>query len=165
MKRIVLLFLLGIICASCSESGKNIFGTKDAYLGQTPPGETPLIFAPGIISTDSTIEHGYPTFSPDGNTVFWQSNLRYKEKETEIFLKTMCRVEGQWTVAETSPYGGMPTFSSDGNKLYFISSDTEKEKGLYFVAKQGENWSEPKSLNLIASFPPEECGNYSNIFL
>ena len=126
---------------------------KGDYLGQTPPGDVPVIFAPGIISADSTIEHGYPTFSPDGNTVYWQSNLRHKEKETEIFLKVMRRVDGQWTKPESSPYGGMPAFSPNGNKLYFISDDTEKEKGLYFVEKQGENWSDPQSLNLISRFP------------
>jgi len=123
------------------------------YLGQTPPGDVPIIFAPGIISVDSTVEHGYPTFSPDGNLVFWQSNLRHKEKETEIFHKVMRRVEGQWAEPESSPYGGMPAFSPDGNKLYFISDDTEKEKGLYFVEKQGKNWSNPEKLNLIKRFP------------
>lgn len=126
---------------------------KGDYLGQTPPGDVPIIFAPGIISVDSTVEHGYPTFSPDGNTVFWQSNLRHKEKETEIFLRTMRQVDGQWTIVEASPYGGMPAFSPDGNKLYFISDDTEKEKGLYVIEKQGENWSEAKSLSLISRFP------------
>lgn len=126
---------------------------KGDYLGQTPPGNVPIIFAPGIISVDSTVEHGYPTFAPDGNMVFWQSNLRHKEKETEIFHKVMRRMDGQWTEPESSPYGGMPAYSPDGNKLYFISDDTEKEKGLYFVEKQGENWTEPKSLNIIARFP------------
>lgn len=126
---------------------------KGDYLGQTPPGDVPVIFAPGIISVDSTVEHGYPSFSPDGNLVFWQSNLRHKEKETEIFLKIMRRVAGQWTEPESSPYGGMPAFSSDGKQLFFTANDTEKEKGLYVITKQGEKWSEPKSLNLIKRFP------------
>jgi WD40-like Beta Propeller Repeat len=50
---------------------------------------------------ESTIEHGAPTFSPDGNTVFWQSNLRHKEKETEIFLNMMCRLDDKWTAPES----------------------------------------------------------------
>ena len=123
------------------------------YLGQTPPGETPVAFAPGIISVDSTIEHGAPTFSPDGNVVFWQSNLRHKEKKTEIFLKTMRRIDGQWTIPEISQYGGMPAFSQDGNTLYYIHSSSEKEKGLYFIDKQGDNWTEPKCLSFITRFP------------
>lgn len=126
---------------------------KGDYLGQTPPGDVPTIFAPGIISVDSTVEHGAPTFSPDGNEVFWQSNLRHQDKETEIFLKTMHQINGQWTAPETSTFGGMPAFSPDGNQLYFLPFDTEKDKDFYFAKKQGENWSEPKSLNLITRFP------------
>lgn len=134
-------------------SPQKITNLKGDYLGQTPPGDVPIIFAPGIISVDSTVEHGYPTFSPDGNTVFWQSNLRHKDKETEIFLKTMRRVEGQWTAPETSPFGGMPAFSPDGNEIYFIASETDKEKGLFKVTQKGESWSEKESLNLISRFP------------
>ncbi len=136
-----------------AQTTKEFSVLKGNYLGQPPPGDVPVVFAPGVISTDSTIEHGSPTFSPDGNEVYWQSNLRHKGKDTEIFLKTMQRIEGQWTIPEPSPYGGMPAFSPDGNKLYFISAETEEKKGLYFIEKQGENWSEPKSLNLIARFP------------
>ncbi|MDX2415162.1 MAG: hypothetical protein QNK33_08220 [Bacteroidales bacterium] len=126
---------------------------KGDYLGQTPPGEVPVIFAPEIISADSTVEHAYPSFSPDGNTVFWQSNFRQKDKETEIYLKTMNRIDGQWTLPEASPFGGMPAFSPDGNQIYFISPETDKEKGLFKVTKIGESWSEPESLNLISRFP------------
>jgi len=124
---------------------------KEDYLGQTPPGDVPIMFAPGIISVDSTVEHAYPSFSPDGNMVFWQSNLRHKEKETEIFLKVMRRVDGQWTEPEISPYGGMPAFSPDGKQLYYLPKN-EEEKDLCFITKQGDKWSEPKSTNLIKRF-------------
>lgn len=126
---------------------------KGDYLGQTLPGDTAKVFAPGIISVDSTIEHGSPTFSPDGNTVFWQSNLRHPEKETEIFLWTMHREDSLWSAPEISPYGGMIAYSPDGNQLFFLPLDTEKEKGLYYVTRQDETWSEPISMNLIARFP------------
>ena len=104
---------------------------KGEYLGQRSPWNIPVVFAPGIISVDSTVEHGSPTFSPDGNTVFWQSNLRHTEKETEIFLRTMKRVNEQWTKPEASPFGGMPAFSQDGLQIFFLPFDTENEKGLY----------------------------------
>lgn len=123
------------------------------YLGQTPPGEIPIVFAPGIVSLDTTVEHGSPTFSPDGKQLFWQSNLRHTGKETEIFLKTMRCIEGQWTESEKSPFGGMPAFSPDGQQIYFIALNTENDKGLYVSTKQNEKWSEPKSLNLLARFP------------
>ncbi len=40
------------------------------YLGQQPPGRTPEIFAPGIISTEN-YEHSPAVFSPDLKTVYW----------------------------------------------------------------------------------------------
>ncbi|NPD46639.1 MULTISPECIES: FG-GAP-like repeat-containing protein [unclassified Lentimicrobium] len=131
----------------------NLNESKDAYFGLTPPGLIPEVFAPRIVSIDTTIEHGSPTFSPDGKQLFWQSNLRHTGKETEVFLKTMRCIEGQWTESEMSPFGGMPAFSPDGQQIYFIALDTENDKGLYMSTKQNEKWSEPKSLNLLARFP------------
>ena len=40
------------------------------YLGQTPPGSTPVIFAPGIVSTAGKNEHTL-SFSPDGTEMFF----------------------------------------------------------------------------------------------
>jgi hypothetical protein len=41
-----------------------------AYLGQTPPGDTPEVFAPRIVSFDTRLET-YPTFSPDGKELYF----------------------------------------------------------------------------------------------
>ncbi len=147
--------LLMLLCTTLLQAqNTNEFPVLEGkYLGQTPPGNVPEIFAPGIISTDTTIEHGSPTFSPDGKQVFWQSNYRQKDKETEIFLNTMHCIEGQWTKTETSTFGGMPAFSPDGKQIYFIPFDTENDKGLYMATKQDIGWSEPKSLDLLNRFP------------
>lgn len=152
MKKLIFIMFIGFANFMFSQTVQEFPILKGDYLGQALPGETPVVFAPGIISVDSTVEHGAPSFSPDGNTVFWQSNLRHKEKETEIFLKTMRRVEGQWTEPESSPYGGMPAFSPDGKQLYFLPKNQE-EKDLCFITKQGKKWSDPKSTNLIKRFP------------
>jgi len=129
----------------------NLKETEDAYFGQKPPGDTPVIFAPGIVSVDTTIEHGAPTFSPDGNEVFWQSNYRQSEKETQIFCMTIRRNNNKWTAPEISPYGNGPVFSPDGKRLYFNSKE---EKGtISYIEKEGNKWSDPKNLGLIARFP------------
>ena len=153
MRKLFFLVLIGFLNLLQAQTAQKFPVLKGDYLGQPIPGEIPLVFASGIISVDSTVEHGAPIFSPDGNTVFWQSNLRHQDKETEIFLKTMRRIEGRWTVPEVSPFGGMPAFSPDGEKLFSLPFDTENEKDLCFVKKQDKNWSEPKSLNLISRFP------------
>jgi predicted small lipoprotein YifL len=49
--------------------------SESAYLGQNPPGKTPRVFAPGIISVDANFEHSAAVFSPDHCEVFWCTNV------------------------------------------------------------------------------------------
>lgn len=65
-KMLITISLLGIITLSTIAQTNSI-----DYLGQTPPGDTPVVFARGIVS-DSLQQHGVPSFSPDGNEVFWK---------------------------------------------------------------------------------------------
>ena len=124
---------------------------KGDYLGQTPPGDVPVIFAPGIISVDSTVEHGAPTFSPDGNEVFWQSNYRQSGKETQIFSMTMKRINDRWTAPEKTQYGHGPVFSPDGKRIYFNSNREGDDPS--FIEKLDTGWSGSKKLSLITRFP------------
>lgn len=125
---------------------------KGDYLGQRPPGDTPVVFAPGIISKPTTVEHGFPTFSHDGNEVFWQANSLDQEK---IQVLSMRRVEGRWTPPKVSPFGGGPVFSPDGKRLYYLplGEAKGKENGPHVVEKVGNEWSEPRCLHLLARFP------------
>jgi Tol biopolymer transport system component len=135
-----------------AQNAKEFPVLKGDYLGQTPPGDTPVVFARGIIS-DNYQQHGAPSFSPDGNQVFWQTNRR-PENENEkwlTFSMTMRRTGDIWTAPEVSPYGSMPLFSPDGKRIYFAGKEEGDDP--YFVEKQGNSWSEPKSLGLVARFP------------
>ena len=151
------MLLLGIgLTGLQAQPAQKFTDPKCDYLGQPLPGETPVVFAPGIVSTANTIEHGSPTFSPDGNEVFWQTNRFVNgEKTRSIFGMSMRRVGGKWTVPEISSYDSSPFFSPDGNRLYFLPIGPEKGEtnGPYFVEKKGNGWSEPKCLGLIARFP------------
>lgn len=120
------------------------------YLGQTPPGDTPVVFARGIVS-DSFQQHGVPSFSPDGNVVFWQTNRQDTDKNWLIFTKTARRVDGKWTTAEVTSYEGGAVFSPDGKRLYFGSKGEGAEP--YFIEKKGSGWSQPKSISIISRFP------------
>jgi hypothetical protein len=51
---------------------QNTSNLKGDYLGQKPPGLVPELFAKGVISTEYK-EHGSPTFSKDGDKLFWWS--------------------------------------------------------------------------------------------
>jgi len=45
-------------------------GVKGLYFGQTPPGNTPQVFAPGIVSLPATGDYAC-TFSPDGKEFYF----------------------------------------------------------------------------------------------
>jgi hypothetical protein len=126
------------------------------YLGQIPPGDTPVVFAPGIVSTDSIIQHSAPAFSPDGNEVFWwviRSPKISNEKWTSWGM-SMRRVGGQWTAPYVTPYYGGVAFSTNGKCLYIPGFYPEhKPNGPYYIEKHDERWSEPKNLGIVARFP------------
>ena len=68
---------------------------KGPYLGQKPPGMTPEIFAPGIISNPDIKEFSI-TFSPNGEELFFYR--LYENYDAKIFY---CRVvDGKWTAPE-----------------------------------------------------------------
>ena len=62
------LLILLFLCVNLS-SGQQFTDLYGDYLGQTPPGDTPAVFAPGIVST-SHLEHSPAIFSNDGNEVY-----------------------------------------------------------------------------------------------
>jgi ankyrin repeat protein len=120
------------------------------YLGQPLPGEMPQVFARGIVSTDDQ-QHGAPTFSPDGNEVFWQTNRLDSEKKWHVSVMTARRVGDRWTPPEVSPYGGGPVFSPDGQRLYFDSKGEGDDP--YYLEKQGDRWGENKYVRIVSRFP------------
>ena len=126
------------------------------YLGQTPPGNTAKVFAPGLVSREATIEHGSPTFSPDGHEVFWQVN---SPNHKIIHGLTMKRNENEWSAPKVTSYDSDPVFSPDGNRLYYLPFGEEngEKDGPHFVEKQGEHWGTPVCMDLIKRYPEIEA--------
>jgi hypothetical protein len=150
MKKAVIILLLGYSSLIYAQEFTDLYGD---YLGQPLPGDIPLVFARGLVSTD-LLEHSPPAFSPDGNEVFWWLN-RPPNSENEwwdAWGMTMRRIDGRWTVPEVSRlFVGEPVFSTDGKRIYFGSYN--KTDGPWFVEKQGNSWSEAKNIGLISRFP------------
>ncbi len=142
-----ILFLL-----SCSE--KNETGVlKGDYLGQKPPGESPELFAPGII-THGFHEHGIAV-SPDGNEIFYvTTDNRYKQ----YIIVRLERKNNTWSDPEVASFSGEyrdyePSFSVDGNRLYFASyrplpgsDEPKKDSDIWFIEKNGGKWGEPVNI-------------------
>lgn len=130
------------------------------YLGQPPPGAMPEGFARGIVSTEATNEHMAPSFSPDGDEVFWWAN---RHPDDGPFLSmTMRRENGRWSAPRATTFEAiMPVFSPDGQRAYFgafRSCPVAAQKGrsyldIWFVERRGDAWSEPRCLDLVARDP------------
>jgi hypothetical protein len=68
-----LLIAISVLIGLCS-FGPQFTDLRGDYPSLPLPGETPVVFALGIFP-DEYQQHGAPTFSPDGNEVFWQKNV------------------------------------------------------------------------------------------
>lgn len=119
------------------------------YLGQTPPGDTPEVFAPGIISIEGRKEKSL-TISPEGDEIFF-CQAGYPDNSK---IYQMIKTDTGWThpfLAEfiKDDYATEPALSPDGKTLYFSTcrgkSDTY-DYNLWRVKKENGEWSEPESL-------------------
>ncbi|MCP5095245.1 MAG: hypothetical protein GY943_06815, partial [Chloroflexi bacterium] len=93
------------------------------YLGQSPPGVTPQIFAPGFVSTDDAYE-GSSTFSPDG-TEFYFTRIM---PDGGYYVLVTKLEDGQWTSPAKASFnpdivfdGTEAMITPDGSKLFFFS--------------------------------------------
>ncbi len=148
MKKAILVFVILIILLPRILMSHDFLELKGPYLGQKPPGLSPVLFAPGIISTDAPeMSAG---FTPDGKELIFvrrQGGLR------KIFL--MKEINGRWTSPEVVPFSGKHedgelTISPDGNKCAFNSLRPSKGNSIqigswdiWIVAKTKTGWSEP----------------------
>ena len=125
------------------------------YLGQKPPGKIPEIFAPGIISTEAN-EHCFPSFSPDGDEVFWS---RYNKAGDLQSIYYMQQVNGIWTKPDVAWFSGEISegnvvFNHDGNKIYFCNDGHWESEGvlagtgadIWVMEKGPDGWSEKKKI-------------------
>lgn len=68
-KRLLILVFIFIAQSSFGQQFTDLYGD---YLGQIPPGDTAVIFAPGIISIENSREHCLAV-SPIGDEMFFAS--------------------------------------------------------------------------------------------
>jgi hypothetical protein len=92
------------------------------YLGQTPPGSEPELFAPGIVSTGMHTRD--LAMTPEGDEVYF--SIQAGPFATILGSRL---VDGVWTEPEVADFSADPTVgniephvSPDGNRFYFVSN-------------------------------------------
>ena len=152
MKNISLASILLLVVLNCTSltnatERDSIKNNSIDYLGQTLPGDSAIIFAPGIISMTDRLE-GKIAFSPDGNECYF-TVWGQKYSSCKIFCTKL--VNNNWTEQVEAPfsvgnYCGEPFVSADGKKLYFDYSSKEKGTDIWMVQRTLKGWSEPQVL-------------------
>ena len=125
------------------------------YLGQTPPGSTAQVFAPGLICDTRPYQwesHGH--FSADGNTFCYKIPGKvYITENTDQGWTTPRHIEGI-PANLYSPWS--PCLSPDANSIYFTDQHftrsgrrrTPRSKGWSFhrCIRTSKGWSLPEEL-------------------
>lgn len=119
----------------------SLWNSRDAYLGQTPPSDTPKEFAPGQLADKGTFVMGRVAFSRDGKEFYftqsdsWTSGAHAK-------LKMIRYVDGQWSKPTVIAQQFMsPTLSMDEITLYMRMGGM---RNVWRAKKDGTTWGAPE---------------------
>ena len=144
----VIMFIITSFCSKSAAPPEQEY-LSGPYLGQEPPGNTPVKFAEGVISTtrlDFAIN-----FTPDGKECFFTRDLN------TYTIMTCKEVNGRWTDPATASFSGSyfeyeSHISPDGERVYFGSQrpapgSNPGEEFIWFSERTQTGWSEPQLLD------------------
>jgi len=129
------------------------------YLGQTPPGSDPELFAPGIVSTGMYTRD--VAMTPDRQELYFSVMVG----GFSVIMGTRLEEDG-WTEPEVASFSGDPRFldaepaiSPDGQRLFFLSTRlpagreptpeetrTWTNEDIWAVDRHGGQWGDPYNL-------------------
>jgi len=146
------------------------------YFGQTPPGDSAIIFAPGIVSLNDSFTSAI-TFSPRGDECcFNRYDGIYWKWGTIFYAKYH---NNKWSEFRPAPFTDstnyfdiLPIFSPDGHKFLFSSARPSKAYSyvdLWMCKRKGEKWGKPAKLDSTINNPTDDesfssIANNGNIY-
>jgi len=149
----VLMFLTPLVTilllAACGTARESFPVLSGPWLGQTPPGAEPELFAPGIVSTGMFVRD--IAMTPEGDEIYWcviGANYTW----TAIMGSRL--EQGRWTEPRALPFSVRPGvyviephISADGRHFYFVSNDPAGQgQDIYVCDRQEREWGEPYRL-------------------
>jgi Tol biopolymer transport system component len=152
---------------ACAESPEAPL-LQGPYLGQTPPGDAPEIFAPGIVSTG----HGEikAVFTPDGKELLYQ----LWGAPFPVIL-TMKEVDSRWTKPRVASFSGHIiegfNLSPDGKRIVLTSHAPLEGRGepledgrVRIIDKGDDGWGEHQPVKASIRGYPAIASN-GNLYL
>lgn len=132
------------------------------YLGQPPPGLSPRMFAPGIVSTERNELNA--VFTPDGKEFYFA--IRGASRGWTIMMTAL--ENGRWSRPRPASFSGRWSdvdlfITADGRRLYFCSDrplteqgDTRKDFDIWMSERTAEGWSGPVNLGAPVNSAADE---------
>ena len=145
------LLVLSVMACVCLQAATTIPTLKGPYLGQKPPGMTPEVFAPGIISTDA--QEGCCCFSRDGRLFLF---ARGGGELNGILM--MRQIRGKWSQPRLAPFSAgeydWDFMLAPGDQTVFISSgrpltedgSPEENYRIWISEQNGLGWTPARLL-------------------
>ncbi|MBS1531561.1 MAG: PD40 domain-containing protein [Bacteroidetes bacterium] len=134
--------------------------SRNAYLGQTPPTDTPKKFAPGLLAGKGEFSANRTAISNDGTEIYYCTNTTWKNIK-DLKVKYF-RYDGKKWTGPTILNNelGETSLSPDNNTLYFCS---DKAANIVYQSKRTPTgWSAPTEYTernyVIYDFMPTASG-------
>jgi len=158
MKTTLLSILLFVTFHVCPQT----IPVPNSYFNQPLPVDTPVIFAPNIISDE--LGNRDMAISPKGDELFY--TIQYGRGLISVIMHSK-KTNGQWSKPQVASFSGVyndlePAFSFDGTKLFFVSNRTlnndgkPKDYDVWFVTLQKGEWTNPQNVGAPVNSEKDE---------
>ncbi len=152
------LTLLAALALSAPAQGEELIGVEGPYLGQKPPKDTAVVFAPGIVSTDASELNA--VFSPDGTELIFTRPL----KGIRYRMMYMHSIDGKWTRPVEAPFAeGLnavdPSYSPDGSTVFWCGTTAEnvgEDMDIWYSERTGNGWTKAARAEPLINSEAEE---------
>src|SRR6056297_2134871 len=114
----LLLFVIAVALNACINKEQKSKVDKEEsleeiYLGQNPPGTSPILFAPDLIGTE--YREAAVTFSPDAKEFYFRRRGGEYINNALVVVKPE---ENQWVESIIAPKSGEPFIAPDGKTMH-----------------------------------------------
>jgi Putative Ig domain len=119
----------------------NFWDSKDAYLGEMPPGDTPKIFAPGKLLDSGYFSCDRLIFSQDGKEIYYGTNTKWYDG-TDQKIKCVRFENGRWSQPfVVYKHYNTQVFSIDGKTMYTLGGPDQAV--LWQSQRTEKGWETP----------------------
>jgi hypothetical protein len=149
--------ILNYLQSAAPPAARDFSRLAGPYLGQTPPGTTPQVFAPNAVSTS---DHELNSvFTPDGREFYFTVE---RDDGRWTIMRSVLE-NGRWTPPAPASFSGKWSdvdlfITADGRQLYFCSNrplqgDAPKDFDIWVSERSGAGWAEPRNMGAPINSP------------